>query len=56
MNSDHDEYNSSISVDSRACSSMVGTVDGEQAKEGKGSSLRAFLEPISFAKPELDLQ
>ena len=32
MNSDHDEYNSSISVDSRACSSMVGLVGGEQAK------------------------
>ena len=52
MNSDHDEYNSSISVDSRACSSMAGAMGGEQAKVRFKLAFAFFsaLDPISFAK------
>ena len=53
MNSDHNEYNSSISVDSRAYSPMVITVGGEQVKVRVQVCVRFIfrLDPISFAKP-----
>ena len=53
MDSDHDEYNSSISVDSRACGSMVGGVGGEHAKVRVQVCVcfLSDLDSISFAKP-----
>ena len=57
MNSDHDEYNSSISVDSRACSSMVGLVGSEQAKakkDVKGVKGFKFWLGLAFGKCRLE--
>ena len=53
VDSDHDEYSSSISVDSRACSSVVGVIGGEQAKVRVQVCVCFLfsLDPISFAKP-----
>ena len=52
MNSDHDEYNSSISVDSRTCSSMVGA-GGEQVK-AKGSERAQVWVLSSFGRRSLN--